>query len=488
MDPQTAKQLYRSMLSGTISRQEYKYAVDNNGTVPVPRPVPFPPTQSGPASFLRSSNTNPQYGPNAFVQVTRSYSNATYVPPNQRYGSGPCGPCGPCEPCPCPNFCISNYGADLPFVDPDDNVLINLNTDYPTQFLALSSSPTSFMMAFSVPAQTRLTDNTVGVLRRIDPPYSNQFGNAYIHPYDGYTAIPMSQLTAPATTAVGPCQQGVLLLDLPTTQVIPPLGLSNSTGAGQQSYLIPMQCNPCLLQSPVEQLTAVQRVLLGIDLTTQTTFGECRIGPNSCRCIGQFLHTHTRAQNPKAGQYSDSDGLFIVLAWDTMVVIADTSEHDDNDQPITIYVNTLDDTCEAAWPLTVPIGGDNVVNLLNGSYINVDETYEAELARHIVVWTQNPSCMLPDKSAQFVEFCKYYEAKFNDIPFDNPTYVYPYGFFPKSRRIEQLLHARGQYKSLLAAIACATPPIMMARRISIPPPPTQPTSEQNVYQSSTHTQ
>ena len=44
-----------------------------------------------------------------------------------------------------------------------------------------------------------------------------------------------------------------------------------------------MQVNPCLLQTPVEQLTNVQRVILGIDLTCQTTFSECRIGVNSCR-------------------------------------------------------------------------------------------------------------------------------------------------------------------------------------------------------------
>lgn len=474
MDEETSTRLYQSYVRGAISKQEYQYALQHNGTRPpaAQRQQPFP--RSANQSYVRS----PQYLPTTFVQVRNQFTNQTYVPQQQQYGRGPCGPCGPCEPCPCPNFCITNYGADLPFVDPDPAVLIGLNNENQTQYLALSSSPTCFMMAFSVPSQTKLTDNTVGVLRRIDPPYSNQFGNAYVHPYNGYTSIPMEQLTSAVTNAVGPCQQGVMLLDIPTPEVVPPLGLSNSTGVGQTSYMIPMQVNPCLLQAPVEQLTAVQRVILGIDLTAQTIFAECRIGPNSCRCIGQFLHAHTRSQNASKGQYSESDGLFIVLAWDVMCVICDTNDHDENDQPITTYVNTLAGTPAEAYPLVVELTGDNLVEYLNGVYVNVNEEFINETARHEVIWTQNPSCSLPNLEEQFVQFCKYYCEKFNPIDFDKQNYVFPYTFIPKNRITEQLIHARFQYKTLLCAIGASTPPLMMSMMLNIPPPPEPSSTEQ----------
>jgi len=74
-----------------------------------------------------------------------------------------------------------------------------------------------------------------------------------------------------------------------------------------------------------------------------------------------------------------------------------------------------------AWPILVQYANTNSINFLNGSYM-ADEAEDpiivSKNARHMVVWTQNPTCMFPDKVEQFVEFCKYYSAKLINIPPD----------------------------------------------------------------------
>lgn len=403
----------------------------------------------------------------AFVNVRQGAAPSSgYVPTNKQYGQGPCGPCGPCEPCPCPNVCITNYGADLPFVVPSFENLLLQNTNFNKNLYALTSSPTCYLMAFSVRSGVAVTDATLGTLRRIDPVQSNAIGNVYYHPYEGYIAIPLQQLAASATSAVGPCNQGVILLDIPTNLVTPALGLSAST-QGQESYLLPMQVNPCLLQTPPDQLTPLQRVILGYDATVNVTFGECRIGPHSCRNIGQFNHMHSRGQNSELGQYQNMKAVFTVLAFDLMVIIVDTNDHDHNSAPKTTYVNDLVLNDEDAWPIVID-DANLIIDMLNGSYIDTNNEEQINRsARHEIIWTQNPDCMLPNLSEQFVKFAQWYSAKLQNQPFPEPASSYPYVYFPKSRKVEHIVRAMSQYAVLITSIALAVPPLSSSRRIAL---------------------